>query len=498
MVTPQKTLQDQYSADFEEIAVVKGRNAYHCAATSNYADVGLCVLNKKRACDPCELSGKLVGCDYVEALNTAEGAQTALFNYSAFYAHSRNERFPPRELLVLDEGHQTESVALGMVQLTLGSNVVDLVKGDTTLDIIHKLRQPDGPFFVAVREYCQDIVHQSRCAPEGKEKTKALREVTKARALYDKIGYVYDQYARTLQPDYTGPRFEDQWVLETETPMGSDLPIKVTLKPVFAGPFVPRMFLWRGARVLFMSATILEPETFCKSVGIRPEEAAFVSIPCHYPVKNRLVHVYPCGDLTYRSFNEGIQGVLQGIRRVLELHKKDRGIIHAHSWKILKVIRDNIADPRLIFQDPKARDRNLVVEHLKHSSNGVLVAPAMHEGLDLKDDWSRFQVIAKIPWPNFGDPQIKARAAVDDRWCVWTTAVSIVQGSGRSIRTPTDFAATYILDSNFKSFYARSKLKLQAGKRVSLLPAWYMDAVRTYDEDETEAFLAGKGIPSEV
>ena len=42
----------------------------------------------------------------------------------------------------------------------------------------------------------------------------------------------------------------------------------------------------------------------------------------------------------------------------------------------------------------------------------------MAEGIDLKDDLSRFQIITKVPYPNLGDERIKIRCNKDYIWYV--------------------------------------------------------------------------------
>jgi Rad3-related DNA helicase len=81
----------------------------------------------------------------------------------------------------------------------------------------------------------------------------------------------------------------------------------------------------------------------------------------------------------------------------------------------------------------------------------------MTEGVDLVDDASRFQIICKIPYPYLGDKLVVKRM---NRWKWWyplQTAKTIVQSIGRSVRNSTDYAVTYILDSDWNTFYGKNK-----------------------------------------
>ena len=93
---------------------------------------------------------------------------------------------------------------------------------------------------------------------------------------------------------------------------------------------------------------------------------------------------------------------------------------------------------------------------------------AIEEGVDLKDAMSRFQIIAKIPFPSLADPVVKKRMTIRSGWYDWVTLLSLIQSHGRSIRSSEDFARTYMLDSNFRRLY---------GKNKHYLPKYFRESV---------------------
>jgi Rad3-related DNA helicase len=99
----------------------------------------------------------------------------------------------------------------------------------------------------------------------------------------------------------------------------------------------------------------------------------------------------------------------------------------------------------------------------------VLISPSLHLGLDLKDDLSRFQIITKIPYPNKNDRWIDARRKMDEDWYYWQTALKLIQGYGRSIRSKDDWAKTYVLDSAFRYFVRKNR---------NILPNWFIKAIQ--------------------
>ena len=81
----------------------------------------------------------------------------------------------------------------------------------------------------------------------------------------------------------------------------------------------------------------------------------------------------------------------------------------------------------------------------------------MTEGIDLRDDLSRFQVICKIPYPYLGDKLIRKKMNKWKWWYPLQTAKTIIQAIGRSVRSKDDYATTYILDEDWDRFYRMNR-----------------------------------------
>jgi Rad3-related DNA helicase len=87
--------------------------------------------------------------------------------------------------------------------------------------------------------------------------------------------------------------------------------------------------------------------------------------------------------------------------------------------------------------------------------------------VDLPDDFLRFQVLTKLPYPDLGDPWTAARRARDPRWYAVETAKALLQTYGRSCRHADDHGVTYVLDAQFARYLQRYR---------TLLPEWLLDA----------------------
>jgi len=76
--------------------------------------------------------------------------------------------------------------------------------------------------------------------------------------------------------------------------------------------------------------------------------------------------------------------------------------------------------------------------------------------------------ITKVPYLSLGDKWIDEKRKRDEQWYRWQTALKLVQGYGRSIRSKDDWATTYILDGAFGYFVSKNR---------NILPDWFLQAI---------------------
>jgi len=143
------------------------------------------------------------------------------------------------------------------------------------------------------------------------------------------------------------------------------------------------------------------------------------------------------------------------VQEILDNHATEKGIIHCHTFRIAKYLKSSLKSKRLLIHNSQNRDE-ILKKHKKSKSPTVLLSPSMTEGVDLKGDTSRFQVICKIPYPYLGDKLIRKKMHKWKWWYPLQTAKTIMQATGRSVRSKDDWAVTYILDSDWDKFYNRN------------------------------------------
>ena len=161
--------------------------------------------------------------------------------------------------------------------------------------------------------------------------------------------------------------------------------------------------------------------------------------------------------MSFKSIDKTLPVMKQMIESILDNHKNEKGIIHTHSTKIASYLSKNIKNSRILVAHGKDRDK-ILKKHISSKKPTVLISPSMAEGVDLKGDLSKFQILCKIPFPFLGDKVVKKKMSKWDWWYNTQTIRTIIQSVGRSIRSESDTAVTYILDSDWNRIKSKKDM----------------------------------------
>ncbi len=497
-LTIQKILQAQIIRDYERVKMVevKGRNAYPCTfydlhaqkllahkmiplkvvqeARGNKPDCmdGYCKkhVNKSKCahCFPPRSTEQEVDawkarhgvdhstCPYYEQVLKAVKSPKVLMNFSSFmYQTQYTPRFNQRELMIIDEAHHSEPQLMDFVSLTI-SDLPFLPRGI-------KLPELEDAEEYAVWFHDNNIEHEiGRMVKDAKEKEDSKAE--------DDATRLFHRYSRFMQCIAEGMV---DWICEykelelTKTEKFST----VTFRPVYVRHFANDMLFKYGKRVLLMSATILDAGIMASNLGIDKDDIAFFRMGNYFPKENRPIYIESAAKMVggQDKMDTWAGPMVKKVDDIMGRYPKERGIIHTHNFKIADLLlRQCRTNSRFLFQKNFRDKETMLAEHARRP-NGVIVAPAIHEGLDLRDDLSRFQIIAKVPYPNFfDDKQLARRVDLDRNYLTWLVALKLVQSYGRSIRSGDDWAHTYIIDGAIDRFLREAD---------KMLPTWFKEAV---------------------
>ena len=465
-LTTQKVLQEQYIKDFGNLGMKSVKSA------SNYD----CTFKKGNSCSETQKLLKIeekgtklwkacaFNCHYKKAKESFIDASDSVTNFPYFLTEaSYSGKITPRELLVVDEAHNTEAELSKFVEVAVSERFVKtLIKsGFGNIRTQHQahtwMKDVYYPKLMSHMKHIKTMTEKFGGMREAikKDFVKLSRQLDLVSSHYQKIKTFLNIYDK------------ENWVFEL-LPAGDGKSRRIQFKPIDVSPYADPVLFKFGQKVLMMSATILNKDAFCESLGIDKSECAFISLPTPFPAENRPVITVSMGRMVQAEIDSTLPKLVQGIKQILEEHKGEKGIIHAHSYKIANYIKRNIRDKRILIHDSTNREE-VLKRHIRGSEPTVLLSPSMTEGVDLVDDASRFQIICKIPYPYLGDKLVKKRMNKWKWWYSLQTTKTIVQSVGRSIRSEEDFAVTYILDSDFSKFYYRNTYLFPESFRESMV-----------------------------
>ena len=460
IVTTQKILQEQYLRDFGPqngknlLRSIKSSNNYTC---SFYSDQS-CAESKRILS---KLGKQLNGTEFQKhckqeckySLEKQEFIDSAISvtNFPYILAESTYAgKLEPRAMLVVDEAHNTETELGKFVEVTFSEKFAKEVlkckppKSETQSAIFEWVKTT---YRKSAKKYASDV-EKSLAKLSGD--IEGYGSVSKQYEMLEKHLGKLDQFMESYKPD--------NWVMNIVLPPMDSKKAgkKYEFKSIDISSYSYPSFFRLGGRVLLMSATIVDKDIFCESLGIPTTDVAYLSIPSPFPIKNRPVHFIPVGSMSKNNIEATLPKMAEVVGMLLEKHSKEKGIIHCTNFKVAKYIQENVSSSRLMLHDSNNREE-VLKNHIKSEEPTVLLSPSMMEGVDLYDELSRFQIICKIPFPYLGDLVIQKRMEKNKFWYPYMTAKSMIQSLGRSIRNESDYADSYILDSDWERFFRNNR-----------------------------------------
>lgn len=229
---------------------------------------------------------------------------------------------------------------------------------------------------------------------------------------------------------------------------------EISIKAVFIGSMFDVI---RNSKYnLFMSATISK-DYMNTTMKLDKNTTAFIKLPPVFPKENKeVVFVKPLLKLNYSTMKDPkiIKSIKDSVLKLVKFHtqQNESGIILVPSFVMGEMISTELKKHKLntkIFEHMRGEKIGISIEAFKkYSGNSVLISPSIFEGIDLADDFSRFQIIAKVPWPSLGEKRMKFIADNHKEVYKAITLHKLVQGLGRSVRNENDYSTTYILDEH--------------------------------------------------
>jgi Rad3-related DNA helicase len=457
ILTMTKQLQEQYLDDFEDILVeIKGKGNYKCNYNGN--------------CDFCIKSeynlAKCKDCDYQIAFRKAKKSKNIITNYDFLYhVGVANQMLDPRQLLILDEAHNLERKMLLLSSHNLEREYISTKFG---IDIFEELmnKEKSYSYIKSKPEYwigvCENLM--KKCSEQIKKFDKKDVQVT------------LDEFEN--DPDkYSSNDFMEKQILESDLKSFNhiklglesgeliiDVPeyklikenkmnIAAEFKPYSVSDATQNLLSFGNIRI-FLTGTLGGKEKFCQWNNINPDNTYYIYEKSPFEVSRRPIYIDFVGNMS--GSRRGVPNwknkkAITKIKELIDCYPNQKGVIHTSSNEQAFWVMDHLKQYNLLFVGGESRNQ-VLKEFSESKKNAILIGASIKDGVDLKGDLCRYQIIFKVPYPQLNE-QVKYRKSLDPSWYYYQAVMAIMQAYGRGIRDEDDYCDMYIIDSNFKKLF---------------------------------------------
>jgi Rad3-related DNA helicase len=483
LLVPTNVLSEQYHKTFQEnrdpldtrFRMIKGAGNFQCAALSTPEEpqtaesCALRLFNKEGLhsmidtyCSPCE---------FALQKRMRDRARHLITNYSYYFIDRMYmEVLAKRTLCVFDEAHLlndlfTEHNAIYFSDSRLKKMAEEIQEamtlGHTTVfKILKSVKQDlnagkinEGTYMQYLEQLADVYGQVTEAAQEAadreirnpKQYLKLSRLAKKYFGLGCKIGdlmtYEYPHAFEYKEKDARKKQEEDE----------------ISVKPIFVGDMFEQLV--NAEYNLLMSATL--SEQYARRT-LTLENAKHIRLAPSFPRENKKIVFYKPQNLNYNSLKEEktVKQLQATCYEIVKHHidKGERGIVLAPSFALTEGVAQALQGARLqaqIFEHRRGEKLAEILGHFKRHTAGpaVLITPSGFEGLDLAGDMSRFQIILKCPFGSLAEARMKHILKVYPDVYSLLSLMKVVQGAGRSVRGPEDWATTYCLDTNIQRVF---------------------------------------------
>lgn len=461
-------LVNQYADSFEKLGDkkffrIKGASNYKCGYFNKLG-------NEKATGDDCvrthlseiEVSKYCGGCEFKRSRGLINSTEHLITNYAYWMIGKMwSTHMEPRNLQVFDEAHLLNDVFCNQMTITVSDHIIDLyIKDCSTLNgkcdtqaaelvlfknLIKTNKITNENYKDQIKSLCKIFIKiceicdlQSALIPDLSAKIRFSKISSKFKGQADRIvGFFKHKYDHVFDDTVKG---------------------EISIKPIFISEMMGMLL---GKYNLFMTAT-MSPEFAETTMNLDKKTTSFIEAPQTFSASSRPLLFLGKNNLNFEAMKDPSTFVDMGkiISHIVAHHVGEKGIVLTPSFYVTKTLASKIPKGTRVFEHTQGTNASdIVAEFKKYKGQSILLSPSIFEGLDFPDDDSRYQIIVKSPFASMGDPRIKRIANEYSEIYREITLYKILQGIGRSIRSPSDFASSYFLDKTSATLFD-SKLNL--------------------------------------
>jgi Rad3-related DNA helicase len=438
-VCSDKQLQHQLLEDFPEAVLLKGRSNYVCNLFPH--------LNADTCTAKCsDYKTDIIKCNYYDQKTKLLKADFRILNtYYILFEMNYAGQLSGQDLFILDEADSLDLIFINFVSLQVSDRQIQKYGlGYPKKTIVESWIDWAGRAIDILKANYNTDMFKNALDPEFIKAVKLLKKLKLFLSLV-----------------------EDDWIYNSHSGYSE-------FKPVWITKALIDNYLFQHAdRFILCSASLSPKSIICETLQIDINQCDYIEVGSSFLPENRKVIYDPIMDMS-RKYRDNYMDMMDAIESVINLPENlnVKGIIHSQSYDLRNKIMSYICDPRLITHDPKDKAKMLKIFY-ESEDPLIFVSPSCVRGLSLNDNLCRFGICPKMPFPNLGDKAIQARCYKSGKkgkaWYNSETGQSVLQMSGRHVRSFSDWGVMYILDSCF------------ARVRKSL-PCWFdKDIIQDFD-----------------
>jgi len=464
--TPQVSQLDDVAGDplLEDLNVIRGKNNYDCILPGE-TDTPVNQAPCARETDfDCQVKHR---CPYFSDRAIAANRSIAAMTLAYFMQTAGSDVFGQRDVVVIDEAHGLGGWAEMYAAIELGPATVppwDDVKPDEIDGLDDALDYAE--YLVTI---CNRGLESLRGTPELSPEEATRRDR-------------FTELRSDLQwfiEEYRDPDAATTWTVDQQGGKGSP----VTIKPMNPERYLEHTVWDRGRKFVLLSATILNRDAFCATVGLPADSVELVEVAHTFPVENRPLYDVTQGKMTYEHRDETLPKVARTLVRLMQHHADEKGLVHCHSYAIQERLETLLSefgvDSRVRSHDREDRDPQLATWK-RTDDPDVFLSVKMEEALDLAGELCRWQLLCKAPYPNTRDSRVAHRLEEGQwAWYYRTALRTVIQACGRVVRAPEDYGATYLADTSLLDLFERAHTDM---------PDWFAAQVDRMSQPSLPAF----------
>jgi len=490
------SLQDQYEMDLDRFRIhwgsIKGLDNYECIDNFEKVSMGTCKIQRK---EPKKMMC-YNDCPYYSARSKAVSSQTSILNY-AYWLAMMNEvnpkmdedkqLFPKRDFLVCDEAHKLLDIIQSTYSPKFSDKTWEKVEKLSEFFEVHKL----GIFTEHVWTIKDSI--RSMKTEENQEALLGLISRIALSLEYFKKpiealkNRVKEEYPKNPPAEWKKSLWASDWILDFQSRIVEYITIiaKTSVRNLIKNPngdeiifncleeryLMHRYFHAHTGFAILMSATFSDPSAYLKGIALKG--AKYIRLESQFNFEKSPIYFYNSHKMSYNHIEKNLPWLIDKINEIISNHKGESGLIHSASYKLSMDIFNGLSRENrnrvLIYNGTE--EKRTFLEDLKKSKDKILLGPSLLEGLDMKDDFGRFQIFAKIPYLSLGDRFVKTKMTINPEWYRWKAIVNVLQGTGRIVRNENDWGITYILDGSLSDLIHnnRKAFPIEFMKRIQVI-----------------------------